>query len=78
MKGRNSDGPDVVARRFAEARDDVRKWRKFRYVLINDDLDDTCRRMSSIFEGSGDQHAVSDARCRDLIENRIATGGWGG
>ena len=78
LKGRNSDRPEVVARRFAEARDDVRKWRDFHYVLINDDLDDTFRRMSAIFQGSGDEHAVSDARCREFIEKRVVTGGWGG
>ncbi len=76
LTGRNSDKPEVVARRFSEARDDVRKWSDFRYVLINEDLDETCRSMAAIFAGGGEAHAVSNERCRAAIEKRIAGGGW--
>ena len=78
LEGRNSDKPEVLAQRFSEARQDVEKWREFRYVLINDDIDESCRRMSLILEGRGGEFAVADEDRRLLIEESIAAGGWGG
>lgn len=76
LKGRNSDKPEVVQRRFSEARHDVRKWTDFHYVLVNDDIDETCRRMSSILKGDGTQYAVSDEEHRASVEELIGAGGW--
>ncbi len=76
LTGRNSDRPEVLARRFSEAREDVSKWRDFHYVLINDDLDETCQRMALILEGRGGQYSVADKRCRERIEQLIISGGW--
>ena len=78
LKGRNSDKPEVLAQRFSEARQDVEKWREFHYVLINDDIDETCRRMSLILKGRGGEFAVADENRRLHIEESIAAGGWGG
>ena len=77
LKGRNSDKPEVVQRRFSEARQDVEKWREFHYVLINDDINETCRRMSLILKGRGGEFAVADEKRRHRIEESIAAGGWG-
>ena len=76
LMGRNSDRPEVLARRFSEAREDVGKWRDFHYVLVNDDLDETCRRMSAILEGRGGRYSVADAGRRLCIERTIVEGGW--
>ena len=76
LKGRNSDKPDVVALRFSEARQDVEKWREFHYVLVNDDIAETCRRMSLILGGRGGSYSVADAARRHCIERTIVEGGW--
>ena len=76
LKGRNSDKPEVVALRFSEARKDVEKWREFHYVLVNDDIDETCRRMSLILSGRGARYSVADAARRHCIERTIVDGGW--
>ena len=76
LKGRNSDKPEVVERRFSEARHDVRKWTDFHYVLINDDVDETCRRMSSILKGDGARYAVRDEKHRACVEDLIGAGDW--
>lgn len=76
LKGRNSDRPEVLARRFSEAREDVGKWLNFHYVLVNDDLDETCRRMSLILSGRGGRYSVADAARRLCVEKTIAEGGW--
>lgn len=76
LKGRKSDSPEALARRLSEASGDVSQWRDFHYVLINDDLDETCRRMSRILEGCGGQYSVASERCRNRVEQLIASGGW--
>ena len=76
LEGRNSDRPDALARRFSEARGDIAKWPDFSYVLINDDVAETCRRMSLIIEGRGSQYAVADQRHCKHIERFLASGGW--
>jgi len=76
LEGRNSDSPEVLARRLSEAREDVGKWRDFHYVLINDDLDATCQRMSRILDGRGDRYSTSGERRRERVEQLIASGGW--
>jgi len=76
LEGRNSDSPEVLARRLSEAREDVGKWRDFHYVLINDDLEATCQRMSRILDGRGDRYSTSGERRRERVEQLIASGGW--
>lgn len=76
LRGRNTDKLEVVERRFSEARHDVRKWTGFHYVLVNDDIDETCRRMSNILKGDGAQYAVSDEKHRACVEELIAAGDW--
>ena len=77
LEGRNSDRPEVLRRRLSEARGDVSKWPHFHYVLINDDLEETCRRMALIIAGQGAQYSVADKSRRRQIKHLIASGGWG-
>ena len=76
LRGRNTDKPEVVERRFSEARNDVRKWTDFHYVLVNDDIDETCRRMSNILKGDGARYAVTDARHRACVQKYFSAAGW--
>ena len=76
LRGRNTDKPEVVERRFSEARHDVRKWTDFDYVLVNDDIDETCRRMSNILKGDGARYAVSDEKHRACVEELVGAGDW--
>ena len=77
LEGRNSDRPEVLERRFSEASGDVRQWPDFHYALINDDLDETCRRMSLVLNGRGEEYSTADSRWSKHIAREIAAGGWG-
>lgn len=76
LRGRNTDKPEVVERRIFEARQDVRKWTDFHYVLVNDDIDETCRRMATILKGDGAQYAVANERQRASVEKLVGAGDW--
>ncbi len=36
---RAEDAPDVIAKRLANARDEIARWSQYDYVIVNDDLD---------------------------------------
>ncbi|MEO5364406.1 MAG: guanylate kinase [Magnetococcus sp. DMHC-8] len=38
LTGRGSDDPQVIARRMAQAREEISHWEEYDYVLVNDDL----------------------------------------
>lgn len=39
LERRAEDHPDVIARRLAAGRDEIRHWEEYDYVIVNDDLD---------------------------------------
>ena len=39
LKGRADDPPDVVARRMAEASNEISRWPEYDYVIVNDDIE---------------------------------------
>lgn len=45
---RGQDGPEVIARRMQKSWDEISHWDGYDYVLVNDDLDATFARLSTI------------------------------
>ena len=41
LERRAEDPPEVIARRLANARVEIRRWPQYDYVLVNDDIQDT-------------------------------------
>lgn len=52
LSGRGTDSADVIARRIAAARDEMRHVEEFDYVIINDDLQQASRDLQSIVSAS--------------------------
>jgi guanylate kinase len=48
LERRAEDAPDVIARRLANAREEIAHWTAYDYVLINDDLQRTFSELRSI------------------------------
>jgi guanylate kinase len=48
LVGRGSDAPEVIARRLRKARDEIREYRRYNYVIINDLLDMALQELLSI------------------------------
>ena len=48
LERRAEDAPDVIARRLANAREEIAHWTAYDYVLINDDLQRTFNELRSI------------------------------
>ncbi len=50
LVGRGTEAPDVVERRLATARVELAAQPEFDVVLVNDDLEDVCRRLVALTE----------------------------
>src|SRR5690606_31070052 len=48
LNGRGTDSPAVIARRLADAVDDMSHWREFDYVVVNDDFDAAVEELTRI------------------------------
>lgn len=49
---RRSDGPEVIARRLTAAREEVRYWEEYDYVVVNDDVRHAARALISILNAA--------------------------
>ncbi|WP_135505502.1 guanylate kinase [Roseovarius aestuariivivens] len=52
LESRGQDTPDVIARRMQKSWDEISHWDGYDFVLINDDLDETERKLKTIVEAT--------------------------
>ncbi len=52
LVARGQDAPEVIARRMRKSWDEISHWDAYDYVLINDDLEETDRRLKQIVSAS--------------------------
>lgn len=50
LERRAEDPAETIARRLANARNEIRRWTQYDYVLINDDIQDTFAELLAIIE----------------------------
>ena len=50
LERRAEDPPDTIARRLANARNEIRRWAQYDYVLVNDDIQVTFGNLLAIIE----------------------------
>jgi guanylate kinase len=67
LRGRRTDDEAVIARRLADALDDMSHWEEFDYVIVNDDLADSVARLEAIVAGQGAQNRRQQAALRARI-----------
>ena len=72
LRGRATDTDAVVERRLADAVGDMRHWREFDYVVVNDDLDAATAALLSILRGEGERFATTQPETVARVETVIA------
>ncbi len=50
LQGRALDTEEVINRRLQNARIEIEHWAEYDYVLVNDDLEETCDRVTKILQ----------------------------
>jgi guanylate kinase len=69
LETRGQDSPEIIAKRMPKSWDEISHWSAYDYVLVNDDLDATERRLRTIVEAERmrrDQQPTLTAHVRSL------------
>jgi guanylate kinase len=69
---RQTDSPEVIARRLAEARDDLSHWAEFDYVVVNDDFGRTVGELTRILAGDGAAFRAGRPALAPVVANLLA------
>lgn len=72
LRGRGTDSKENIGTRLREALTDMAQWKKFDYVLINEDVATTVTQFISILDGQGDAHRVDSPTVRGRAEQILA------
>ncbi len=71
LERRAEDGADVIARRLANARNEIRHWEEYEYVLINEDLQASLKAARTILRAERQKRARQTA-LRDHVAQLLA------
>ena len=69
LERRAEDPPEVIARRLANARNEIRRWSQYDYVLVNDDIQVTYKDLLAIIEAE----RCRTSRSKDTIGQHVDT-----
>ena len=70
LSGRGTDGDEVIARRLANARDEIRQAPKFQYLIVNADLEQAYAELRAVVVAQ----KLAPERNPGLVESILA--GW--
>ena len=68
LHGRNTDSPEVIARRIANARDEIREAVWYDYLVINDDFSQAFSELKSIVLAEGCRTFRRQAKISRILE----------
>ena len=70
LEGRATDSQEVIEKRMGQFVDKVSHWKEFDYVLINEDLEDTIRKVQRIISGER-MKRVRQVGLQEFVEELI-------
>ena len=71
LTGRGTDAPEVIARRLSEAREEMRHYLEFDYVVINDDFETAFEELHTIFRANRLRTLRQQARHGMLLKRLV-------
>ena len=71
LVGRGQDAPEVIARRLAAARNEMRRLDEFDYVIINNNFESAVEDFSAVVEASRLRSAIQRARHPELFRSLL-------
>ena len=71
LRKRGTDSPEVIARRLAESVSEMRHWREFDYIVVNQDFDRALAELEAIFRGRGEASRRDRPGLAPLVEQLL-------
>ena len=72
LRGRGQDSDEVIARRMAQAREEMAHYLEYDYVLINEDFDRALAELMAVFQAGRVQRDGQAVRYKSLIQKLLA------
>ena len=72
LERRAEDPPETIAKRLANARNEIRRWTQYDYVLVNDDIDVTFKDLLAIIEAERCKASRSKETIGRFVEMLLA------
>jgi guanylate kinase len=72
LERRAEDPPETIARRLANARNEIRRWTQYDYVLVNDDIQDTFAALLAIIEAERRRASRSREAIGRFVDDLLA------
>jgi guanylate kinase len=72
LERRAEDPPETIARRLANARNEIRRWTQYDYVLVNDDIQDTFADLLAIIEAERRRASRSKEAIGQFVDRLLA------
>ena len=73
LRNRQTDTPEVIARRLRDAVGDMSHYREFGYVVVNDDFDTACGQLECILTGKGQALTSDRPQLAPLLADLLGT-----
>lgn len=71
LQGRGQDSSEVIARRIANAREELQHLNEFPYVIINENLDEALAELLAVFAAARVRLANQSQRCAALMASYL-------
>ena len=68
LRRRHSDAPEVIRRRLVNARKEMRRWREYDYLVVNDRLSDASRVLRVVVEATRARRNVLKDRALRILK----------
>ena len=72
LRGRGQDSDQVIARRMLDAKEQIKHYDEYDYLVVNDDFDVALDELSSILKASHLSTGVQSERQQALLRNLLA------
>jgi guanylate kinase len=66
LRHRHSDAPAVIARRLSDARQEIRHWPEYDYLVVNDRLPTAMRALRTVVEAARSRREVQRERAKQI------------
>jgi len=71
LNGRGTDSPAVIARRLADAVQDMSHWQEFDFVVVNDDFERAVGELAAIIAGRGEPWRAGRPELAPVLANLL-------
>ncbi|MFB3921661.1 MAG: guanylate kinase [Terriglobia bacterium] len=66
LRHRRSDAPEVIRRRLNNARREIRHWKEYDYLVVNDRLPEAVKALRAVVEAARCRRSVQQKRAREI------------